>query len=94
MKIPYGGWTITEGQEWDPCAGGHPGFSYTDEITGLPLCTRCGRLLDYSPCGCGTSGHEYVGRSYCPLRIRKDQRDLRMNRYHLRRMFGVYQGCT
>lgn len=73
--IAYGGWTrLPEDQaRWDGCTGGHPGGWYRDEH-GDPHCPRCGRLLDLDVCGCGTAGHEHLSRSFCPVRMRDDQR--------------------
>lgn len=69
--IPFGGWTDDPAEIY--CSGGHPGGRYLDECD-RPRCPRCARLLDLSLCGCGTSGHEHLSRSFCPVRIADDQR--------------------
>lgn len=95
----FGGWTPT--YEGDPCGGGHVGH-YADE-NGDERCNRCGRLVDLRRCLCGEETHRgSVARSYCPLRMRFDQRDAEV---HLKtrgtavRYFGepldapVYEGA-
>jgi hypothetical protein len=67
----FGGWTPTHRD--DPCGGGHVGYYMED---GVARCNRCGRLVDLRPCGCGKTGHEGLGRSYCPNRIAWDQREV------------------
>lgn len=53
-----------EGNEWNPCSGGHPGSEWTDE-EGLRRCNRCGEILDKSECLCGEEGHEGLSVAYC-----------------------------
>lgn len=68
----FGGWTPT--YEGDPCGGGHVG-NYQDE-NGDERCHRCGRLVDLRRCLCGEESHRSgLSRSYCPNRMRFDQRD-------------------
>lgn len=76
MRIPlFGGWTKT--YEGDLCQGGHPGGHYEEE--GWHRCHRCGRKLDLMRCSCGNEGHTEVSRSFCPVRVRMDQRDIRIH---------------
>lgn len=53
--IPHGGWTPSD--DWDLCAGGHPGGHRDND--GTPTCNRCGRVLDLTRCPHGRN------RSYC-----------------------------
>ena len=58
-------------EAFDPCAGGHPGTSYFDEI-GEPRCRRCGRWIDLAPCGCGERGHEVLAAAFCSTERNRD----------------------
>lgn len=69
--IENGGWTPT--YEWDMCKGGHPPQSVHENPDGRHECGRCGRQIDRTLCGCGTQGHEWLSRSFCPVMVHKDQ---------------------